>query len=404
MPARRRSSIRRSDPLRARIDPAPGGALRLAAVRSSMPSACARSTGALAAALPGVDLHYARQAAAAAVGGRSLAGTGALLRSRDQRRGRTGAPPRGQAASAAFTPTRSSARATSARRWRSACACSWSTIRTSCASSSSSGTRAALLIRVAFRGATRCAICRGNSAASRRRSPSLSRARRAAAHQGRGPVVPRRLAGGRCRPCTSQAIEVCRELMAGAQRPRAGARRPRHRRRVSGRLSAEPRCPSRSSAHPSARALSKSLGRRCASSPSRAAISRRRRPWRSPRSWGARLRDGRWWYYLDDGAVRQLQRADVRSRDLSAGSAWRAAGPTYPLGARRPDLRRHRRDRRTNRAAAARARAISIVGRSMGAYTWASRLGIQFLSPRHRAGARPRPAVARTGGRTMNRR
>ena len=65
---------------------------------------------------------------------------------------------------------------------------------------------------------------------------------------------------------------------------------------------------------------------------------------------GRALRDGRWWYYLDDGAVRELQRSDVRSCDLSDRGS--CAGRAHlSLGARRTDLRQHRRHQRAHRTA-----------------------------------------------------
>ena len=111
---------------------------------------------------------------------------------------------------------------------------------------------------------------------------------------------------------------------------------------------------------------------------------------------GRALRDGRWWYYLDDGLYGSYS-GQMYDHATYPVEALVPAGPDLPLGAGRADLRQHRRDQRALGVCRSSRSAISSSGASMGAYTWASRLGIQFLSARHGAGARSRPALARRG-------
>ena len=87
--------------------------------------------------------------------------------------------------------------------------------------------------------------------------------------------------------------------------------------------------------------------------------------------------------------VRQLQRADVRPREVpDRGAGGRR--PHLPVGARRSHLRQHRCDPRAHRSAEARAGRPRGRARDGRLYL-GLRLGIQFFPARDRAGSRPRP-------------
>ena len=104
---------------------------------------------------------------------------------------------------------------------------------------------------------------------------------------------------------------------------------------------------------------------------------------------GRAQREGHWWYYLDDGLYGSYSGQLLRPRALSGRAAARERRATA-LGARRPDLRQHRRDRREPHAAAAQGGRPDRRPRH-GRLHLGERLGVQFL-PEGDGGGGQRPA------------
>ena len=233
-----------------------------------------------------------------------------------------------------------------------------------------------LLLRVSFR--VPGAVVRP-VAKVRLRSGRPARARAAGAqarHPGARPVVPRRFAGGGCRQTRRGHRGLRQAHGAGAPREARRVRHARHRRRLSHRIRRRRWPTSAASARRSAR-RSPNYRQRCASSPSPAANLAVPRPSASPRSWAARKREGHWWYYLDDGLygsysgqlfdhakypVESLKESDEKFPSVLAGPTCDSIDviaenlmlPALKAG----DL---------------------IVGRAMGAYTWASASEFNFF-------------------------
>ncbi len=174
-----------------------------------------------------------------------------------------------------------------------------------------------------------------------------------------------------------EAIEACAQAhRRGAAREARRVRHARHRRRLS-RSSTRRRSPTSAASARRSAPRSPSSRRSCASSPSPAATSADPPPSACPRSWAARKREGHWWYYLDDGLygsysgqlfdhakypVESLKESDEKFPSVLAGPTCDSIDviaenlmlPALKAG----DL---------------------IVGRAMGAYTWASASEFNFF-------------------------
>ena len=233
----------------------------------------------------------------------------------------------------------------------------------------------------------RSAICRASSAAIRRRCPhcwrSQARTARCASRACRSMSAPRRAD----RRCTSQAIGVCASSCGAA----ASAAHALGVLDIGGGFPVDyctPAMPIEEFCAPIRAALAGSAPG-SGSSPNRAATSRRRPPWRSHPSWGARC--ARALVVLPRRRlVRLVQRpASSTTRAIRSRHWWRPGRAS--VGARRADLRQHRHHRED---LSCRSRgSATVVGRAMGAYTWATATEFNFF-PR-------RPCCALDRGRLL---
>ena len=92
---------------------------------------------------------------------------------------------------------------------------------------------------------------------------------------------------------------------------------------------------------------------------------------------GRAQREGHWWYYLDDGLYGSYS-GQLYDHARYPVESLKESDEKFAFGARGTYVRQHRRHRRKPDAAGLKAGDL-IVGRAMGAYTWASASEFNFF-------------------------
>jgi hypothetical protein len=352
-----------------------------------MPSACAGNIGARGRAAR-CRSSLRSEAPAACVGHQDAACRRRILRSGDQRRGGIGAALRRAARALHSHASHQARQRHSHRAGLRRRPCSSSTTRTSCANSSSFATALAADSRVFRSPDARCDLSRKFGCAPEA-VPSCSSWRRNCASRStacRFMWDRRHADSGDVR----RGHRPCRELLRAAEQ--LGHTLPASWTSAAGFrwIICSAACPSRNSARRSAR--------RCVSSPTRAHHRRAGPLYSAPAAisvtsvMGRALRDGRWWYYLDDGLYgsysgQMYDHAPIRSRRWCRRQTYPSvlAGPTCDsidvIG--------------STWICPSSMWAISSSAAMMGAYTWASASEFNFFPARHGAGARRRTIADR---------